>query len=72
VFAAAAALATVFLAPRIGRVLVWALALLAIALVGFSRVELGVHWTTDVVASVVWTGLWLLLLVKVLRQPDRG
>jgi undecaprenyl-diphosphatase len=70
VFAAAAALATVFLTPRIGRVLVWALALLATALVGFSRIELGVHWTTDVVASVLWTACWLFVLVKARPEPS--
>jgi membrane-associated phospholipid phosphatase len=31
----------------------------AVAAVGFSRVELGVHWTTDVIASVVFMGAWL-------------
>jgi undecaprenyl-diphosphatase len=28
--------------------------------VAFSRVELGVHWTTDVIASVVFATAWLL------------
>jgi undecaprenyl-diphosphatase len=50
--------------------MVWALAALATALVGFSRIELGVHWTTDVVASVVWTVCWLFILVTVLRRSS--
>ena len=35
--------------------------LVAVA-VAFSRVELGVHWTTDVLASVVFATAWLLIL----------
>ncbi len=34
-------------------------AVLAVAAVGFSRAELGVHWTTDVIASVLVVGAWL-------------
>ena len=30
--------------------------------VAFSRVELGVHWTTDVLASLVFTTVWLTAL----------
>jgi membrane-associated phospholipid phosphatase len=65
VFAAAAGLVTIFVSKQRWRVLAWALALLATALVGFSRIELGVHWMTDVVGSLVWTACWLLMLVRV-------
>jgi undecaprenyl-diphosphatase len=71
VFAAGAFLVTVCVSKRNWRVLAWALAVVATALVGFSRIELGVHWTTDVGASLVWTTCWLLTLVGVLRRTGR-
>jgi membrane-associated phospholipid phosphatase len=59
-------------AVRIAGILVSVLAILA---VGFSRVELGVHWTTDVVASFVVVTAWLvgigLLLASHLHLPLR-
>jgi membrane-associated phospholipid phosphatase len=54
------------------RVLSW---VLAVALPGFvlvSRLYRGMHWPTDVAASVVFTLLWLLLLRAVLLPPDRA
>jgi undecaprenyl-diphosphatase len=68
VFSAAATTFVVVFARRTKlRVVTWTLAVLAIALVGFSRIELGVHWMTDVVASLIWTTSWLFIVVKVLR-----
>lgn len=72
VFAAAAGLLTILITERKWRVLAWVLAVLATALVGFSRVELGVHWTTDVGASLIWTTCWLLTLITVLRGSAPG
>ena len=60
--------------PRAVRVLAWLIAGLAIAAVAFSRVELGVHWATDVIAGVVFTASWLTAIAVVLgprlRHPE--
>jgi undecaprenyl-diphosphatase len=44
---------------RLLAIAVWIIAAVAMA---FSRVELGVHWTTDVLASLVFTTTWLVVL----------
>jgi membrane-associated phospholipid phosphatase len=67
VFATATGLAAAFIGSRCVRVAVWTAAVLAVALVGFSRIELGVHWMTDVLASVVWTVVWILAVWAFLR-----
>jgi undecaprenyl-diphosphatase len=55
------------------RIAGWLVAGLAIAATAFSRVELGVHWTTDVLASIVFVACWLTAIAVVLggrlRQP---
>jgi len=58
---------------RAVRIVGWLAAGLAIVATAFSRVELGVHWTTDVIASIVFAACWLtaiaVLLGSRLRQP---
>lgn len=55
-------------------ILGWLAAGLAIAATAFSRVELGVHWTTDVGASIVFVTAWLtavaISLGGLLRRPE--
>jgi undecaprenyl-diphosphatase len=54
------------------RVLSWVLAVALPAFVLVSRLYRGMHWPTDVAASVVFTLLWLFLLRAVLLPPDRS
>lgn len=56
---------TTNLAVRVAACIVAACAVLA---VGFSRIELGVHWTTDVTAGIVFVSLWLLVSSALLRS----
>jgi len=66
------ALAVAAIAPRPGyRTLAWVLAALAVAAVAFSRVELGVHWTTDVIASMIFVSAWLVVLVALFASDIR-
>jgi undecaprenyl-diphosphatase len=64
--------------PRPVRILTWLIAGLAVAVTAFSRVELGVHWTTDVLASVLFVAGWLTAIAIVLgdrlrrSEPDRN
>ena len=50
----------------------WVLAVAVPAFVLASRLYRGMHWPTDVAASVVFTLLWLLLLRAVLLPPERA
>lgn len=54
------------------RTLAWALAALMVVAVGYSRVELGVHWCTDTLGSVAFVAAWLAVVTVALRRgvPD--
>jgi membrane-associated phospholipid phosphatase len=52
------------------RVLSWFLALVLPAFVLVSRLYRGMHWPTDVTASVVFVLVWLLLLRAILLPAD--
>jgi membrane-associated phospholipid phosphatase len=66
------ALVVAAIAPRSGyRMLAWVLAALAVAAVAFSRVELGVHWTTDVIASIIFVAAWLVVLFALFDSDIR-
>ena len=48
---------------RPARAATWAVALGLVALVGLSRLYLGLHWLSDVVAGISLGGAWLLAMV---------
>ena len=52
-------IAFLFASRRAFRTTTITLACLVVAAVGFSRVELGVHWITDVMAGCLVTAVWL-------------
>jgi len=64
-----------FLVPviksRRGRVLIFSVASCVIALVGFSRIALGAHYFTDVLAGMFFGAAWLTLCVFVSRPLRR-
>jgi membrane-associated phospholipid phosphatase len=60
-----------FARHRAVRILGGLIAGLAIAATAFSRVELGVHWTTDVIASVVFVASWLTAIAVLLGRRLR-
>ena len=53
------------------RALAWVLAALAVGAVAFSRVELAVHWTTDVIASMIFVGAWLAVVFALFASDVR-
>lgn len=52
---------------RRGRVLVWTLAALLVGAIGLSRIYLGVHYPSDVIAGYLAAALWVSTLVALDR-----
>ncbi len=66
------ALVVVALSPNSRyRALAWMLTGVAVTVVAFSRIELGVHWTTDVIAAIAYVSSWLMILIALFASDIR-
>lgn len=54
------------------KVLAWTVAVLLAAMIGFTRLYLGVHWLTDVLGGLALGGLWLGILLILTRMVAEG
>ncbi|XZN90221.1 MAG: phosphatase PAP2 family protein [Microcoleus sp.] len=50
---------------------IYTLAVLAIAIIGLSRVYIGVHWPTDIIAGYGLGYIWLMLCITMLKLQTR-
>jgi undecaprenyl-diphosphatase len=57
---------------RWARILIWILAAVLVAAIGFSRVYLGVHYPSDVIAGYLAATLWVSTLVMLDRMRKRN
>jgi undecaprenyl-diphosphatase len=70
-FGALAAMLTTRVKSRRVRVIVWVVCTLMFVLIGFSRIYLGVHHTTDVIAGFAAALIWILVVRFVEMQLAR-
>lgn len=54
------------------RILATGLYLLIILIAAFTRLELGAHWPSDIVASILLGVTWLITLILALRRSEEG
>ncbi len=57
---------------RRARILIWTLAALLVSAIGFSRVYLGVHYPSDVIAGYLAATLWVATLVAMDRLHKKS
>jgi undecaprenyl-diphosphatase len=72
VFGASALVVTLVTRSGPARIVAWSLAAIAVALVAFSRLELGVHWLTDLLASLVFVSSWLVIIAVLFSSSMRA
>ncbi len=74
-FGALAALLTARIKSRRVRVIIWIVATAMFLLIGLSRIYLGVHYTTDVIAGFTAALIWVLMIrfveLQLKRRRDR-
>ena len=70
-FGALAAIVTARIKRRSVRVIVWIVSTTMFLLIGFSRIYLGVHHTTDVIAGFAAALIWILIIRFVEMQLKR-
>ena len=74
-FGALAAILTARIKKKRVRAIVWVLAMVMFLLVGFSRIYLGVHHTTDVIAGFAAALIWIVVVrfveMQLKRRKDR-
>ena len=70
-FGALAAILTAQVKSRRVRLIVWVVCTLMFVLIGFSRIYLGVHYTTDVIAGFAAALIWILVVRFVEMQLAR-
>jgi undecaprenyl-diphosphatase len=56
---------------RLGRILIWLSAAILVAAIGFSRIYLGVHYPSDVIAGYLAACLWVSSLIALDRMRVR-
>jgi undecaprenyl-diphosphatase len=74
-FATVAALSTARVTRRWARAAIWFAAVAVIGLIGFSRIYLGVHYPTDVIAGYLTASIWVMTVSlgdRLYRRHEHG